>query len=245
MKRLLERFLRRSSSPRPRRSPARRTRLVVEALEERAVPATFWVTNTLDDGSVGSLRWAITWSNHIAGPNVIDFDIAPGGAQSIALQSGLPFITNQVTIDGSTQPGFAGKPLIELNGAAAGQRACGLVFGWSPGTDVENCIVRSLVINRFDGDGILFNNSRYDSVQGCYIGTDLSGTIALGNLIGIRDEADISIGAPFAGGGNVISGNRDDGVFILGTGDTVQNNFIGTDASGTRALGNGGNGIHI
>jgi hypothetical protein len=28
-------------------------------LEDRIVPSTFTVTNTLDDGSVGSLRWAI------------------------------------------------------------------------------------------------------------------------------------------------------------------------------------------
>jgi hypothetical protein len=117
MKHFLQRFLRRSSSPRPRRLPARRPGLAVEALEERAVPATYWVTNTLDDGSAGSLRWAITQANQSAGPNVIDFDIAPGGAQSIAPRAPLPAITNQVTIDGDTQPGFAGKPLIELNGA--------------------------------------------------------------------------------------------------------------------------------
>ena len=40
------------------RRPAFR-RPLLEVLEDRTVPSTFTVTNTLDDGSVGSLRWAI------------------------------------------------------------------------------------------------------------------------------------------------------------------------------------------
>src|SRR5262245_14717327 len=51
-----------------------RTRLTLEALEDRSVPSPFTVTNTLDDGSVGSLRWAVGQANTTAGANTITFD---------------------------------------------------------------------------------------------------------------------------------------------------------------------------
>jgi hypothetical protein len=74
-------WLRNLFAPRtPRRAPEgsrkapHRARLAVEALEDRTVPATFTVTNTLDDGSVGSLRWAVGQANSTPGPDTIDFD---------------------------------------------------------------------------------------------------------------------------------------------------------------------------
>src|SRR6516225_9824868 len=51
-----------------------RARLAVQALEDRTVPSTFTVTNLLDDGSVGSLRWAVGKANAIGGDERIDFD---------------------------------------------------------------------------------------------------------------------------------------------------------------------------
>jgi hypothetical protein len=102
-----------------------------------------------------------------------------------------------------------------------------------------------LVINRFSGIGIILCGAR-DSVQGCYIGTDLSGTVALGNGgDGVLVTGDNnSVGAP-SGGGNVISGNGENGVEISGWSNQVQNNLIGTDASGARGLGNGRIGVVV
>jgi hypothetical protein len=48
--------------------------LALEALEDRTVPSTFTVTNTLDDGSVGSLRWAVGQANSTPGADTINFD---------------------------------------------------------------------------------------------------------------------------------------------------------------------------
>jgi hypothetical protein len=77
---------------------------------------SFTVTTTADSGS-GSLRDAITASNGTIGPNTIDFSIG-SGPQTIAPLSALPAVTQPIVIDGTTQPGFAGVPLIRLDGTS-------------------------------------------------------------------------------------------------------------------------------
>src|SRR5260370_22422906 len=72
---------------------------------------TFTVINTNDSGP-GSLRQAILDANANAGPDTIRFSIS-SGPQAIAPLSPLPTITDPVTIDGTTQPGYSGAPLIE------------------------------------------------------------------------------------------------------------------------------------
>jgi hypothetical protein len=126
----------------------RRTRLCVEPLEDRAMPATLWVTNTDDNGGVnpavgagtGTLRQAILDADFQSTPTVIAFAIpttdtgydGTTGTFTIHLRAALANLdpgagdNNPVTIDGTTQPGYAGKPLIELNGSEAGPGANGL-----------------------------------------------------------------------------------------------------------------------
>ena len=88
-------------------------------------------------------------------------------------------------------------------------------------------------------------------IQGNKIGTDVTGTVALGNAVwGVElwEAAENTVGGPTAGAGNIISGNEQGGVAIRGidaVGDVVQGNLIGTDATGTRALGNGYSGVYI
>src|SRR5207244_3825685 len=79
----------------------------------------------------------------------------------------LPARTAQVVIDGSTQPGFAGKPLIVLNGAGAGSGADGLVL------QAYGCTIRGLVINNFaSGRGIKIDMVDGNTIAGNYIGTN-------------------------------------------------------------------------
>src|SRR5262245_55329080 len=59
---------------RPIRKAPHRFRPALEALEDRTVPSTFTVLNTLDDGSAGTLRWAVDQANSNAGADTIDFD---------------------------------------------------------------------------------------------------------------------------------------------------------------------------
>ncbi|MFK8067883.1 MAG: DUF4347 domain-containing protein, partial [Gammaproteobacteria bacterium] len=68
-------------------------------------PQTYTVTNTNDAGA-GSLRQAIIDANANVGADTIEFDIAGSGTQVIALSSALDTITEEVTIDGTTQTGW-------------------------------------------------------------------------------------------------------------------------------------------
>jgi hypothetical protein len=81
--------------------------------------ATFTVTTTADSGA-GSFRQAILDANANGGTNAIVFQISGTSPFSIVLASVLPAITAPVVIDATTQPDFAGKPVVELNGASAG-----------------------------------------------------------------------------------------------------------------------------
>src|SRR5438552_4756755 len=76
--------------------------------------STFVVSNTNDSGP-GSLRQAITDANANPGTDLVTFNIG-SGLQTIAPTSLLPDITDPVVIDGTTQPGYSGVPLIELSG---------------------------------------------------------------------------------------------------------------------------------
>ncbi|RMD86334.1 MAG: T9SS C-terminal target domain-containing protein [Calditrichaeota bacterium] len=88
-------------------------------------------------------------------------------------------------------------------------------------------------------------------VQGNLIGTDVTGTIKIGNGrhgILLENAPNNLIGGTVTGAGNIISGNRIAGVVIskpLSTGNLIQGNFIGTDSTGTVAVGNGMDGVAI
>lgn len=89
-----------------------------------------------------------------------------------------------------------------------------------------------------------------NKVRGNFIGTDVAGTAAVGNNIGveIRVAPFNTIGGKTAGERNVISDNVTDGVVILGgiaTDNVVEGNFIGTDTTGTVDLGNVLSGVLI
>jgi hypothetical protein len=95
--------------------------------------------------------------------------------------------------------------------------------------------------NGMAGISINFETSGV-SVFGNYIGTNKSGTAALGNVqAGIHLWGDdLQIGSSQVGTGNLISGNLGPGIMVNGgaKGIAIQNNFIGTDVNGTAALGN-------
>jgi parallel beta-helix repeat protein len=213
----------------------------------------FAVINTNDSGP-GSLRQAILNANTVPGGQTIDFAIPGPGPFTIVLDSALPTILGPVVIDGYAQPGARPNSRadgddallrIELNGAGAGPEANGLTIL------AGSSIVRGLVINHFNGNGIALGGEGGDVIEGNFIGTDVTGTVALGNLgfgVSILDSPNHRVGGTTAAARNVISGNGLSGVaigFAGSTGIQVLGNFIGTDTGGTVALGNASSGLEI
>jgi hypothetical protein len=203
--------------------------------------ATFVVSNTNDSGP-GSLRQALIDANTDEGEDAITFQISGTGVRSIALRSPLPPVLDPVTIDGTTQPGYSNQPLIELNGASAGENSgLRLLAGDSR--------VRGLAINRFAGDGIYIEGPGRNVIQANRIGTDAGGTANRGNGgegIFLNFSTANLIGGNGPGEGNVISGNRDAGIYVLNGGaNLIQGNYIGTKAGGIGTIGNANNGIAL
>lgn len=60
------------------------------------------------------------------------FNIGGGGGRNIALATALPALTGPASIDATTQPGYAGSPLIQLDGLNAGAGAIGLQLSCEP-----------------------------------------------------------------------------------------------------------------
>jgi len=208
-------------------------------LEVRA--ATLTVVNTNASGS-GSLRRAILDANATNGLDTIVFQIPGTAVHTITLLSVLPPITDPVVIDGTTQAGYTNHPVIELNGASAGKNAgLRLLAG--------NSTVRGLAINRCDGDGIYIGGGGTNVIQGNFIGTDTTGTLALSNSgqgIWVISSTGNWIGGTNAGDGNLISSGNGTGVYLQSAGgNVVLGNLIGTTVAGNASLGNGNNGITI
>ena len=212
-----------------------------------AQAATFTVTNTNDSGA-GSLRQAILAANSSAGADTIAFNILGAGVHTIAVTSGLPTITDAVTIDGYTQPGSSANTLIagdnavlliEIDGSLISGNSSGLYLAAS------GCVIKGLVVNHFKGIGggcgIAIGGDN-NLVSGNFIGTDPTGTVKASNDIGVYiSSAGNTIGGTTPAARNVISGNVYNGVELfnaVSTNNLIQGNFIGTNANGAAALGN-------
>ena len=212
---------------------------LVVAPQFPAEGAAFVVSNKNDSGP-GSLRQAIDDANNTPGLDTITFNITSATPYNINLASSLPGISEAVVIDGTTQPGYAGEPLVGLVGTSAGS-ANGLSL------TAGGCEIRGLGINRFNGNGIQFQSSS-NFIAACYLGTSLDGTIKRANVaagLAILQGQGNRIGGTDLADRNLISGNQT-GIYIAGNnarGNVVLGNLIGTDASGTADLGNANNGI--
>lgn len=213
--------------------------------------ATFTVTIGTDNDSgspviAGSLRWAIMSANAgTAGPNVIDFNVGPGPGVTITPHSPLTVLTAPVTIDGTTQPGFQGTPIVELSGVLAGGAASGIHITGG------NCTIRGLVINRFSDSGIRIELNGGNVIEGNFIGTDVTGLLGFGNsnegIVVENGASNNRIGGLQASARNVICNNKQTGIFVRdgAANNLILGNYIGVDASGGTALGNSTSGVLI
>ena len=214
---------------------------------------TYWVTNTNVSGS-GSFGDALNQANWHAGKDTINFNIA--GSGPFVLQpdaNGFPNIIDGVYINGYSQPGsLAGtftsrKILIILDGTNLPTYLSGLDIVSS------NVSISGLNIRNFGESGVVIGGGVQNvSIWGSFIGTNETGTAAAPNgRNGVRSDpftaansTNITVGTNGDGvqdawEGNIISGNRDNGVaFMMVKNSKIAGNYIGFGATGTEVIGN-------
>ena len=234
-----------------------------------ATTKTFLITNTSSDKNVqGSLTWAVYQANYQgADLNKFEFKI-PGtsaGEVEIVLAETL-YIARPMVIDATTQPGYAGKPLIRINcnKLNSGFHIVGNVPGIPPLSDGTQSSGTGSSIQGFRM--INYNANAITVTQGA------NSTLIANNYIGFGpadasgkrfrnvDVSKLCGGIGIQSNSNVIRRNTISGTFnaiVVGedvdtpgaiTGaifrkNTFEENFIGTDPTGTTKIGNESDGI--
>ena len=149
-----------------------------------ALAATFTVTSTADTGGstcggTCTLRQAINAANAAGvGPHTINFNISgcsSGCTITVTGGSPLPTLTRPININGSSQPGYSGTPLVRIHG----DRYWFLFWidvptGLELGAGSSGSTIRGLAFTNFQSEAILVNSSN-NTIAGNYIGTDISG----------------------------------------------------------------------
>ncbi len=196
-----------------------------------------------------TLRAAIEQANASAnaatGLDRILFSLPGAGVHTTTPGSALPSVTEAVIIDGTSQPGYGGTPLFEIDGSGAGAGAHGLSILSG------NTTIRGLAINRFAGSGIRLLTGGGNTLAENSIGTNPAGSSGLANGahgVLVFNSAGNLIGGSSPAQGNVISGNGLHGVFITrsgSTGNVLQNNLVGLASNGVTPIGNGGSGVRL
>jgi len=236
-------------------------------------------TDTTADDGLCTLREAITTANTDtasgatsgeciagSGSDTIEFNITgtadftnnSQNGYTIQPTSQLPDITETVTIDGYSQPGsqantavapnpLNGILLVELDGSSLGD-VTGLAFAGGS----ANSIVKGLVINSWGSSAVIFNSPN-DIIQGSYVGTDYTGSVAKPNAAvngfsaavttsnGTNIGTDLLIGGLDPSERNLISGNRAGGIGQGADNWTYYGNYVGVAADGLTALENSSN----
>ena len=231
--------------------PEPEVRVPLKPLTQKNIVSDYVVINTNDYGD-GSFRRAITDANSNPGLDRITFNIPGGNVQTIKPLSQFPIITDSVIIDGTTQFGYNGTPLIEIDGSFCPAGSIGLVI------TAGKSIVRGLIINSFiangsaGGMGIVLDSKGGNIIEGNYIGTDATGNSAKGNggsgIAIFGASSGNLIGGTTVAARNVISGNSLSGIQIStgsAGGNKIKGNYIGITATTWDSLGNHGNGIFI
>ena len=172
--------------------------------------------------------------------------ISGNGSHGISVSTGASATTMQGNFIGTTANGTGA-----LGNGSGGISSAGT----GPDTIGGTAAGARNVISANQNDAGIFVQSGTSTgpvIAGNLIGTDVTGTVALGNFVGIwlnfgPSLGNSTIGGTTAGAPNVISGNRSHGVLM--TGDSRNNqllgNLIGTDITGSNPLGNAGHGVSI
>jgi CSLREA domain-containing protein len=190
-----------------------------------------------------------------AGADMIDFNIAGGGQETIGMADGLPEITDPLTINGNTQCGS--PPCIELAGSAVPD----------PGADDLNAItitagssvIRGLVVTDWPDDGLQTQGLAGGGfIEGNFFGLQFDGSTADGNtnqniqlfspdnIVGGTAATASNLSSSSIAGGALQIINLDPADLITdASGNTVAGNYLGTDITGAQDRGNTQAGVYV
>lgn len=173
----------------------------------------------------------------VPGLDVVTFAIPGAGPHKVLLSSALPDVVDTIRVDASTQAGYAGTPLVELDGSAiAAPNITGLRL------IAPRSVVIGLAVGGFTGNGIFAGASEVD-VSRCHAGVGPSGATANANGgSGILVQGGVECFIDRC----VASGNAVAGIEVAGPGtsDTkITGCKLGTNLAGTSAIANG-TGLH-
>ena len=217
-------------------------------------------TNAAGTAAVGNYSYGITLqgsvNNTIGGTTAAERNVISGNGNGGILLTGA--VGDSIYVQGNyIGTNAAGTAAIPNQGAGIAVTASNFTIGGTDAGDGNLISGNKLYGIEFNAQvgGPLTN----ELVEGNYIGTDATGTVAVPNsdngieVLGTvtTGEPDtstqITIGGVTAAARNVISGNSCYGInFDQVSGDNVvEGNYIGVNAAGTAALGNGQIGVYI
>jgi hypothetical protein len=202
--------------------------------------ATTYTVNSLANtntgaGTNGTLLYCVTQANLSAGPHTINFSVAgtiPISSNPVAI----PNLIRAITIDASTAPGYAGNPVVILNGTGS-TAINGLTIA------AASCQIYGLEIINFPYRGVYFSSA---TASNCTFGATGKGNVVRANgYYGVQlqgaDNNIISynrIGVNAAG--SACSANGYDGIDLTGGADNNQilNNHVSCNGYNGLQIGN-------
>ncbi len=165
----------------------------------------------------------LSWGLRIMGAGSTG-NLVAGNFVGVAASGGLP-LANNTGIDISSPGNTIGGPSAAFRNVISGNTGIGLQIDTA------------------------FPSVPGNLVQGNFIGVNIAGTAAQQNLVGLEvlGSANNTIGGTVAGAANVLSGNLQFGLVVIGSaqGNLIVGNRIGTDPLGTTALPNGTGGVEL
>jgi parallel beta-helix repeat protein len=215
------------------------------AIEVRNGVETHVVTNTNDTGP-GSLRQAIEDANVFQTASRIEFDIPGDVPHTIAPLSTFDVMLYPTDIDGTSQPGYSGDPVIvidgtyspgaprfifESTGSMRGLRVDNTTAGvvmYAAGSTVEKCDFNHNEIGiRIDGDGSAVIDCRLIAT-GDNLGFDPALRVSADGCTveGCEIQASYKTGILITGSNNtvqecILEDNIDDGIRVIGANNTI------------------------
>jgi hypothetical protein len=214
------------------------------------IEGNFIGTDATGKNGLGNLRGIANFGCD----NLLIGGTTPAARNIVSANSGIGVLVSSAN-NNTIQGNFIGTDVTGTNALGNGTEGIEITGGVASGNLVGGTTAAaSNIISGNIDDGVVISAGpgqqvSSNAVQGNFIGTDVTGTKALGNLDGVQLSANgnNTVGGTATGSRNIISGNNRDGVLMEGpeTDSVVQGNFIGTDVTGANALGNATDGVVI